>query len=111
MGANIWEVDKRTHIVTDLGPLFSASNNLSYATTEGWYFSIELLVKTHRLRWKIGEVPSQWYERTAGQSRFRVFKWLPGYLRWYFYSFATTWLFRGPGAVKTREPVAEPKAR
>ena len=58
----------------------------------GFCFSIELLVKCHRLGWRIGESPSQWYERTAGKSRFRVLKWLPGYLKWYFYAFATTFL-------------------
>ncbi len=58
----------------------------------GFTYSIELLVKCHRLGWPIGEVPIEWYERTAGQSRFRVLHWLPKYLRWYFYAFATTWL-------------------
>jgi glycosyltransferase involved in cell wall biosynthesis len=61
---------------------------------EGWVFSIELLVKCHRLGWRIGETPAQWHERTAGKSRFRLFKWLPGYLKWYFYAFATTYLRR-----------------
>ncbi len=58
----------------------------------GFTYSIELLVKCHRLGWPIGEVPIEWYERTAGQSRFRVLHWLPKYLRWYFYAFATAWL-------------------
>jgi len=61
-------------------------------STLGFCFSIELLVKCHRLRWPIGESPSQWYERTVGQSRFKVLKWLPQYLRWYFYAFMTTFL-------------------
>jgi dolichol-phosphate mannosyltransferase len=58
----------------------------------GFCYSIELLVKCHRLHWRIGEVPAQWRERTSGTSRFQVVKWLPGYLRWYFYAFATTYL-------------------
>ncbi|UBF28446.1 glycosyltransferase family 2 protein [Kovacikia minuta CCNUW1] len=61
-------------------------------TPEGWAFSLELLVKAHRRGWKIGEVPALWFERTAGKSKFRVFKWVPIYLRWYFYAFATTYL-------------------
>jgi dolichol-phosphate mannosyltransferase len=59
-------------------------------------------VKCHRLGWPIGEVPIEWYERTAGQSRFRVLKWLPKYLRWYFYAFATTWL--GARSVTRKKP-------
>jgi hypothetical protein len=71
---------------------------------QGFCFSIELLVKVHRLRWRVGEVPAQWIERRQGESRFRVLKWLPAYLHWYGYGFATTWLRRGPGtvALKTR---------
>ncbi|HET8974079.1 MAG TPA: hypothetical protein VFN63_12425, partial [Pseudolabrys sp.] len=46
----------------------------------------ELLVKCHRLRWRIGEVPARWFERAHGASRFQVVKWLPDYLRWYRYA-------------------------
>ena len=68
-------------------------------STLGFAYSIELLVKCHRLGWKVGEVPVSWYERKAGQSRFRVLRWLPQYLRWFFYAFATTYLKRGPDTV------------
>ncbi len=57
---------------------------------QGFCYSIELLVKVHRLGWRVAEVPAKWRERTRGTSRFRVLKWLPAYLRWYFYAFATT---------------------
>jgi dolichol-phosphate mannosyltransferase len=65
----------------------------------GFCYSIELLVKAHRLGWRIGEVPAQWFERRHGESRFRVLQWLPAYLRWYGYAFATTWLRRPPDTV------------
>ena len=65
---------------------------IAVESTAGFCYSIELLVKCHRLGWPIGEVPFTWYERKVGQSRFRVMKWVPKYLRWYFYAFATTWL-------------------
>lgn len=68
----------------------------------GFCYSIELLVKCHRLRWRIGEVPAQWFEREHGSSRFQVLRWLPGYLRWYGYAFATTWLRRSPASVPLR---------
>jgi hypothetical protein len=64
---------------------------IAVESTAGFCYSIELLVKCHRLGWPIGEVPFTWYERKVGKSRFRVMKWAPKYLRWYFYAFATTW--------------------
>ncbi len=36
---------------------------------------------------RIAEVPSTWTDRVAGRSRFRLWRWLPHYLRWYFYAF------------------------
>jgi dolichol-phosphate mannosyltransferase len=73
----------------------------------GFCYSIELLVKCHRLGWKIGEVPARWFERKHGQSRFRVFRWLPAYLRWYGYAFATTFL-RRPAATVPRQGSPRP---
>jgi dolichol-phosphate mannosyltransferase len=77
-------------------------DEIAVESDSGFCYSIELLVKCHRLGWPIGEVPIEWYERTAGQSRFRVMKWLPKYLRWYFYAFATTWL--GARSVTRKQP-------
>jgi glycosyltransferase involved in cell wall biosynthesis len=68
----------------------------------GFCYSIELVVKCHRLHWLIGEVPAQWRERARGTSRFQVMKWLPAYLRWYFYAFATTYLHRSPRTVRLK---------
>jgi glycosyltransferase involved in cell wall biosynthesis len=61
-------------------------------STAGFCYSIELLVKTHRRGWRIGEVPANWIQRKHGESRFRVLRWLPAYLRWYFYAFTTSWM-------------------
>jgi dolichol-phosphate mannosyltransferase len=66
---------------------------------QGFCYSIELLVKAHRLGWSVGEVPALWFERQHGTSRFRVLKWLPAYLRWFRYAFATTFLRRSPATV------------
>jgi len=72
---------------------------IAVESDRGFCYSIELLVKAHRLGWKIGEVPVRWFERRHGESRFRVLEWLPDYLRWYRYAFATTWLRRPPATV------------
>jgi dolichol-phosphate mannosyltransferase len=76
---------------------------IAVESDQGFCYSVELLVKAHRLGWKIGEVPAQWFERRHGESRFRVFAWLPGYLRWYLYAFATTWLRRPPDTVALKD--------
>ena len=73
----------------------------------GFCYSIELVVKCHRLHWRIAEVPAQWRERARGTSRFQVMKWLPAYLRWYFYAFATTYLRRSARTVRLNPPKQE----
>lgn len=72
---------------------------IAIESDQGFCYSIEMLVKAHRLGWRIGEVPAVWFERQHGTSRFRVMKWLPAYLRWFRYAFATTFLRRKPGTV------------
>lgn len=68
----------------------------------GFTYSIELLVKCHRLGWPIGEVAAEWHERREGQSRFKVLRWLPAYVRWFLYAFATTYLKRPSSSVRLR---------
>ena len=58
----------------------------------GFAYSLELLAKCNRMKLKIKELPAQWEERSEGSSRFKIIKWLPDYLRWYFYGLGTTWL-------------------
>lgn len=70
----------------------------------GFCYSIELLVKVHRLRWRVAEVPAVWFERKHGASRFKVLQWLPAYLRWFRYAFATTFLRRPPETVVMKSP-------
>jgi dolichol-phosphate mannosyltransferase len=87
--------------------LFSrrALDEIAVESDRGFCYSIELLVKAHRLGWRVGEVPVRWFERRHGESRFRVLKWLPAYLRWYGYAFATTWLRRPPHTVTRRAQI------
>jgi dolichol-phosphate mannosyltransferase len=93
-----------THDATNGLRLFSRRviQTIAIESTQGFTYSIELLVKAHRLGWKISEVPVRWFERKKGQSRFRVFKWMLPYLRWYFYAFETTYFRRKPGTVRLK---------
>lgn len=55
--------------------------------------ALELTVKAHWRGWKVAEVPTTWRDRTAGQSRFRTFAWMPYYLRWYLLALRRAWLW------------------
>lgn len=93
-----------THDASNGFRLFSrrAIEEVPIESERGFCYSIELLVKCHRLGWLIGEVPARWFQRTHGTSRFQVIKWLPDYLRWYAYAFATTFLRRPAASVRRR---------
>ena len=49
----------------------------------GFTIGLELTVKAHLRGDRVDEVPSSWSDRSAGESRFRLAKWLPAYLRWF----------------------------
>ena len=53
----------------------------------GFELSLEITVKAFLAGYTITETPSTWRDRTAGTSRFRLWKWLPHYLKWYFMAF------------------------
>jgi hypothetical protein len=48
---------------------------------------LELTAKAKRLRKPIAELPTIWIERDFGKSNFKLIKWLPYYLTWYFLAF------------------------
>lgn len=60
-------------------------------SSAGFALGIELTVKAHFGGGRVEEVPALWLDRTAGQSRFRLMKWLPLYLKWYFWAFRKRW--------------------
>jgi len=93
-----------THDASNGFRLFSRRilRDVPIESTAGFTYSIELLVKCHRLGWRVGEVPVEWHERKTGQSRFKVLGWLPAYFGWFAYAFGTTYLRRGPGTVPPR---------
>ncbi len=84
--------------------LFSrrAVDRIQIESSLGFCYSLEMLVKCHRLGWPVADVPAQWFERKRGASRFHVLKWVPAYLRWYVYAFATTFLRRPATSVRQR---------
>tara|TARA_Y100000590_G_scaffold424858_1_gene532261 strand:- start:1045 stop:1788 length:744 start_codon:yes stop_codon:yes gene_type:complete len=77
-------------------------NTVDIESKVGFAYSLELLSKCNRLKLNIDEIPAQWEERSEGSSRFKIIKWLPEYLRWYFYGLGTTWLRKRPKDVKNK---------
>jgi glycosyltransferase involved in cell wall biosynthesis len=53
--------------------------------------ALELTLKAHWRGWRVAEVPTTWHDRSAGQSRFRLFAWLPHYLHWYLLALRRAW--------------------
>ncbi len=54
---------------------------------KGFEVGIELVAKAHRYGRMIAEVPTIWIDRMVGESNFQLRRWLPQYLRWFFYAF------------------------
>lgn len=78
-----------THDATNSFKLYSRRilENIRVESTGGFEIGMELVVKAHAAGFAVGEVPSTWRDRTEGQSRFRLLRWMPNYLRWYRYGF------------------------
>ncbi len=78
-----------THDVTNNFKLYDTAllKRIRIESQGGFEIAMEITVKAFKLKLKIVEIPTTWKDRTAGQSNFRIWKWLPSYLRWYFYAF------------------------
>jgi dolichol-phosphate mannosyltransferase len=57
----------------------------------GFEIGMEMVVKANFGGFKVTEIPCTWTDRTQGQSRFRIMKWAPKYLKWYFYAIKKAW--------------------
>src|SRR5664280_267277 len=79
-------------------PIHDATNNFklysrrfldatSIESEAGFELALELSVKATLQHRRLAEVPTTWRDRAGGESRFRLRKWLPHYLRWYAVAF------------------------
>lgn len=62
-------------------------DSVTIESTAGFELALELSVKATIARRRLAEVPTTWRDRTSGQSNFKLRKWLPHYLHWYFAAF------------------------
>lgn len=80
-----WFAGVPTHDPTNNFKLYSR-RFLDATTIEseaGFELALELTVKATLAGRRVAEVPTTWRDRTAGQSNFKLRKWLPHYLHWY----------------------------
>jgi dolichol-phosphate mannosyltransferase len=78
-----------THDATNAFKIYNSDMLKTFAieSTRGFELNLELTVKAFQAGYRIAEIPAVWKDRTHGESRFRLWAWLPHYLRWYFYAY------------------------
>ena len=78
--------DLPTHDPTNSFKLYRKSflTKMTIESTGGFELGLELVVKAWKQGYKVTEVPTEWHDRVDGKSNFKLWKWLPHYLHWYF---------------------------
>lgn len=97
-----------THDATNSFKLYHTAllRSLALESSNGFEISLEITVKAWLSGWRIAELPSMWVDRTAGKSKFKLFRWLPRYLRWYFYAMLSGPRRRGDSTHSSMDPQA-----
>ncbi|MBR1587297.1 MAG: glycosyltransferase [Kiritimatiellae bacterium] len=85
-----WFARLPTHDPTNSFKLYRKSylETVTIESTGGFELGLELVVKAHAAGRKIVEVPTTWRDRVAGKSNFKLWRWLPHYLKWFLRAFA-----------------------
>ncbi len=91
-----WLAGVPTHDPTNNFKLYSRRflESVTIESTAGFELALELTVKATVAGRPVAELPTTWRDRTAGQSNFKLRKWLPHYLHWYWVAFRMRWLRR-----------------
>jgi len=77
-----------THDATNSFKLYRKGiiDSIEIESDSGFEISLEIAIKAHFSGFRVTEVPCIWRHRSKGKSRFKIIKWAPNYLRWYFYA-------------------------
>ena len=78
-----------THDITNNFKLYNSEifKNIKIESEMGFSIAMEITVKAFLMGKKITEVSTTWRDRTEGEAKFKLLKWLPQYLHWYFLAF------------------------
>lgn len=81
-----------THDATNAFKCFRRSiiKDIKIESKEGFELPLELCVKAFKKGYKISEVPTAWKDRESGYSKFKLWKNLKLYLRWYIFCILPT---------------------
>lgn len=99
-----WLTGIGTHDATNNFKAYSREliEQVEIESDAGFELGLELATKAHLAGYSISEIPTTWRDRSAGQSRFQVVKWMPSYLRWYLRCIAGSWSGRARRARRQR---------
>lgn len=61
--------------------------NVGIESDAGFELGLELVAKARRRRHAVAEIPTIWLDRATGQSNFKIWSWIPRYVRWYRHAF------------------------
>ncbi|EKE14829.1 MAG: glycosyl transferase, family 2 [uncultured bacterium] len=86
-GISLFYLGLPTHDPTNAFKMYRKSifSRIKILSDGGFEYSLEVIIKAHKKGLKIAEVPATWRDRAVGKSKFKLLKWLPKYLRWYWY--------------------------
>ncbi|MBF0479012.1 MAG: glycosyltransferase [Candidatus Omnitrophica bacterium] len=75
-----------THDATNSFKMYAPEvlQKIKIESNGGFELGMEITIKAFFQGFKVTEIPTIWHDRTAGKSNFKLFKWLPRYLKWYF---------------------------
>jgi glycosyltransferase involved in cell wall biosynthesis len=78
-----------THDVTNNFKLYNKAflESIDIESKGGFEISMEITIKAFKRNKAIAEVPASWKDRSEGESNFKLWKWLPSYLKWYLIAF------------------------
>lgn len=74
-----------THDATNAFKMYKASifNEIEIKSTGGFEYSLEITIKAFKKGHRITEIPTDWHDREAGKSNFKLSGWLPKYIKTY----------------------------
>lgn len=74
-----------THDISNSFKMYRTSmvQSMPLESIGGFEIGMEIAVKAYIHGYRITELPSQWFDREEGNSKFKMWEWIPHYLHWY----------------------------